>query len=437
MVRKGIVAVVGRPNVGKSTLFNRIIKEKKAIVEDKPGVTRDRMYGNTEWLTMPFIIVDTGGITLQNTIFSKEIKMQAEIAIKEADVIVFVINYKEGITIEDEMVAKILYKTNKPVILTVNKYDKKEQYDESYSFMSLGFGEPFLISSTHGIGIGDLLDKIINSIPKFSNQLNENDLKLAIVGKPNVGKSSLVNSMIGEERMIVSEIAGTTVDAVDSKVKFNNNEYIIIDTAGMRKKKKIYENLEKYSYLRSLSSINKSDIVLLVLDSSQPITDHDTNIGGFAFEENKPIIIIGNKWDLIENKESNTMKKKEEEIKAYFKYLSYAKVLFLSAKENKRVHKIYEIVELVKTNIKKRIRTSLLNEIFNKAQLINPAPNHNGGRLKIYYASQVEAYLPTFVLFVNNPEYVHFSYKRFLENQIRSQFDFTGVPITIIFRERK
>ncbi|WP_342275637.1 ribosome biogenesis GTPase Der [Spiroplasma endosymbiont of Cantharis lateralis] len=437
MARKGIVAVVGRPNVGKSTLFNRIIREKKAIVEDKPGVTRDRMYGKAEWLTLPFIVVDTGGITLQDSPFSKEIRMQAEIAIKEADVIVFAINYKDGITQEDEAVAKILYKTHKPVILAVNKYDKKDQFDESFTFMTLGFGEPFMISSTHGIGIGDLLDKIIESFPKFDESQESDELKLAIVGRPNVGKSSLVNSLVGEDRMIVSEIAGTTVDAVDSKIKYNGNSYTIIDTAGMRKKGKIYENLEKYSYLRSISTINKSDIVLLILDSSENIKDHDTNIGGFAFEENKPIIIIGNKWDLVKDKETNTMKRKEEEIKAYFKYLNYAKVLFISAKENKRIHKIFDIVDLVQKNIKKRIRTSLLNEVFNKAQLINPAPNHNGGRLKIFYASQVEAYLPTFVLFVNNPEFVHFSYKRFLENQIRSQFDFSGVPITIIFRERK
>ncbi|QBQ07504.1 GTP-binding protein EngA [Spiroplasma gladiatoris] len=436
MSRKGVVAIVGRPNVGKSTLFNRIIKEKKAIVEDKPGVTRDRMYGNAEWLTRPFIVVDTGGITLQDSAFAKEIKMQAEIAMKEADVIVFTLNFKEGITLEDEAVAKILYKTKKPIILAINKYDKKETFDEAYNYMSFGFGEPYLISSSHGIGIGDLLDCIIEKLPSFNDNDLENNTKLAIVGRPNVGKSSLVNSLVGETRMIVSDIPGTTVDSVDSLIKVNGQNYTIIDTAGMRKKGKIYENLEKYSYLRSLTSINKSDIVLLMLDSSVPISDHDTNIGGFAFDESKPIIIIGNKWDLVE-KNTNTMFKKEEEIKAYFKYLNYASVLFVSAKENKRVNKIFDAIELIKKNLKKRIRTSILNEVFNKAQLINPAPNHNGGRLKIYYSSQVEAYLPTFVLFVNNPSYVHFSYKRFLENQIRSQFDFSGVPIKIIFRERK
>ena len=437
MAKKGIVAIIGRSNVGKSTLFNRIIREKKAIVENKPGVTRDRMYGNAEWLTRKFIIIDTGGITLKDEVFAKEIKMQAEIAIKEADVIIFLINYKEGITLEDEVVAKILYKSNKPIILTVNKYDNKDGIAENYQYMILGFGEPCLISSTHGIGVGDLLDKIVENLPTFNKEMLDNDTKLAIIGRPNVGKSSLVNSVIGENRMIVSEKAGTTIDSVDSKITINGSDYVIIDTAGLRKKGKIYENLEKYSYLRAMTSINKADIVILMIDLSQTITDQDTNIGGFAFEENKPLIIVGNKWDLIENKKTNTMIKKEKEIRSYFKYLNYASVLFISAKESKRIYKIFEAIQLIKVNMKKRIRTSILNEVFNKAQLINPAPNHNGGRLKLYYASQVEAQLPTFILFVNNPSYVHFSYKRFLENQIRLHFDFRGVPLTLIFRERK
>lgn len=435
-MRKGMVAIVGRPNVGKSTLFNRIIKEKKAIVEDVPGVTRDRMYGETEWLTLPFIMIDTGGITLKDAPFAKEIKMQAEIAMEESDLIIFVLNYKDGISQEDEVVAKLLYRTKKPVILVVNKYDKKDNAVEAFTYMTLGFGEPVLVSSTHGIGVGDLLDKIVEKMPKFAETKKSDDIKLAIIGKPNVGKSSLVNSFLGEQRMIVSKIAGTTTDAVDSKIKVNGNEYVIIDTAGMRKRGRIYENLEKYSYLRSLSSINKADIILLMYDASQAISDHDTNIGGFAYSEKKPIIIVGNKWDIVRDKNTLTINKKEEEVRAYFKYLSYAQIIFISAKENQRVHKIFEAVETVKNNIKKRIKTSILNEILNKAQLINPAPNHNGGRLKIYYASQVEAYLPTFILFVNNPNYVHFSYKRFIENQIRSQFDFSGVPINIIFRER-
>ncbi|AXK51419.1 ribosome biogenesis GTPase Der [Spiroplasma alleghenense] len=437
MKKKGLVAIVGRPNVGKSTLFNRIIREKKAIVEDVPGVTRDRMYGTAEWLTLPFIVIDTGGITLQDAPFAKEIKMQAEIAIDEADVIIFVINYREGITAEDEVVAKILYKSKKPVILVVNKYDKKETDEEAFQFMTLGFGEPTLVSSTHGIGVGDLLDKVVESMPKQPENLENEATNIAIIGKPNVGKSSLVNAIIGEERMIVSEISGTTTDAVDSKITVNSKKYVLIDTAGIRKRGRIYENLEKYSYLRSLTSINKADIVLLVIDASIPISDQDTNIGGLAFEEHKPIILVGNKWDIIPNKNTNSMIKKEEEFKAYFKYLQYAHMVFISAKENLRINKIFAAVEHVNENLKKRIKTSVLNEVLNKAQLLNPAPNHNGGRLKIYYGSQVEAYLPTFVMFVNNPAYVHFSYKRFLENQIRQQFDFDGVPMNLIFRERK
>ncbi|AKU80106.1 ribosome biogenesis GTPase Der [Spiroplasma turonicum] len=437
MKKKGIVAIVGRPNVGKSTLFNRIIKEKKSIVEDVPGVTRDRLYGDAEWLTVPFILIDTGGITLQDTKFAKEIKVQAEIAIKEADLILFVLNYKDGICPEDNAVLRILYKTNKPIILVINKYDKKDDFNSSYEYMSLGLGEPILVSSTHGIGIGDLLDKIIENLPKANEEQSNDEIKIAVVGKPNVGKSSFVNALLGEKRMIVSEIPGTTTDSVDSKIEFDNIKYSIIDTAGLRKKGKIYENIEKYSYIRSISSINKSDVVLLMLDISLPITDHDSNIGGFAYEESKPIIIIANKWDLVEKKDSNSMNKKETEIRSYFKYLSYAKILFISAVENIRVKKIFELISLVNANLKKRIKTSVLNEIFNKAQLINPAPNHNGGRLKIYYSSQVEAYIPTFVLFVNNPGYAHFSYRRYLENQIRQHFDFTGVPMKIIFRERR
>ncbi|AHI53665.1 GTP-binding protein EngA [Spiroplasma sabaudiense Ar-1343] len=437
MKKKGLVAIVGRPNVGKSTLFNRIIREKKAIVEDVPGVTRDRMYGTAEWLTLPFIVIDTGGITLQDAPFAKEIKMQAEIAIEEADVIVFVINYRDGISIDDEVVAKILYKSKKPVLLVVNKYDKKSTDEEAFQFMTLGFGEPTLVSATHGIGIGDLLDRIIAAMPKQVENISDDTTNIAIIGKPNVGKSSLVNAITGEERMIVSEISGTTTDAVDSKIIVNGQKYVVIDTAGIRKRGKIYENLEKYSFLRALTSINKADIVLLIIDASIPISDQDTNIGGLAFEENKPIILVGNKWDIIPDKNTNSMIKKEEEFKAYFKYLQYAHMVFISAKEGKRINKIFEAIEHVSLNLKKRIKTSVLNEVLNKAQLLNPAPNHNGGRLKIYYGSQVEAYLPTFVMFVNNPSYVHFSYKRFLENQIRQQFDFNGVPMNLIFRERK
>ncbi|AGJ90674.1 ribosome biogenesis GTPase Der [Mycoplasma putrefaciens] len=433
---KGIVAIVGRANVGKSSLFNRIIKEKKSIVENKPGVTRDRIYANAEWLTREFIVIDTGGITLKETEFAKEIKIQAEIALQEADVIIFVLDSQQGVTNEDKIVAKMLYKTKKPVIVVANKYDKKQTGIESYEYLSLGFGQAIMISSTHGIGIGDLLDKVVNLMPK--NQITNQDqiTKIAIIGKPNVGKSSLINSLVGQERMIVSDLAGTTLDAVDIKFKYHQKDYLLIDTAGIRKKAKVYQGIEKYSYLRSLTTINNSDIVLLMIDASSPITDQDTNIGGLAFEEKKPIIIVANKWDLVKNKQEEIVKK-EEEIRSYFKYLQYAKIIFISALDKTRIHKIMDAVEEIKQSLTTKIKTHVFNEILNRAQLINPAPEHNGGRLKIYYANQVDAYLPTFVLFVNNPNYLHFSYKRFLENQIRLQFGFEGVPINLIFRERK
>lgn len=434
--QKGIVAIVGRPNTGKSSLFNRIIQEKKAIVEDKSGVTRDRIYGHSEWLTRQFMVIDTGGITLSDQPFAQEIRIQAEIAMQEADVIIFVLDYKTGITPDDEMVAKILYRTHKPVILAVNKYDHNTNDYQGYEYLSLGFDEPILISSTHGIGIGDLLDKVVHQLPTGEEKTDENQTRIAIIGKPNVGKSSLVNSILGQERMIVSDVAGTTRDAVDSVIKRDGKEYVLIDTAGLRRKGKIYEDIEKYSYLRTAAAINSADIVLLILDLSVKISDQDTNIGGIAFDEKKPIIIIGNKWDLIPDKEK-AINHQTEEIRAYFKYLQYAKIIFVSATEKTRVYKIFDAVDEVNNALKRKIRTSVLNEVLNKAQLLNPAPNHNGGRLKIYYGSQVQAYLPTFVMFVNDPAYVHFSYKRYLENQIRLQFGFEGVPINIIFRERK
>ncbi|ATZ17443.1 GTP-binding protein EngA [Williamsoniiplasma luminosum] len=436
MAKKSIVAIVGRPNVGKSSLFNRIIREQKSIVEDIPGVTRDRIYGNAEWLTREFLVIDTGGITLADEIFAKEIKIQAEIAMQEADVIIFALNFKEGLTDQDHMIAKILYKTKKPIILVVNKYDKKGSDNDMFEFMSLGFGNPIMASSTHGIGIGDLLDAVVYQLPKVENTQKDDTPKIAIIGKPNVGKSSLVNSLVGEERMIVSDIAGTTLDSVDTQVQYNNKKYVLIDTAGIRKKGKIYDGIEKYSYLRSLGSISNADIVVLMIDGTQSITDQDTNIGGLAFTEHKPIIIAVNKWDLVKNKEKAILEK-EEEIRSYFKYLQYAKIIFISAHDKIRIGKIYDAVDHINEMLKKTIKTSVFNEILNRAQLVNPAPDHNGGRLRIYYGSQVEAYLPTFVMFVNNPHYVHFSYKRFLENQIRLQFGFEGVPITLIFRERK
>ncbi|ACU78387.1 ribosome-associated GTPase EngA [synthetic Mycoplasma mycoides JCVI-syn1.0] len=435
-MKKQVVAIVGKPNVGKSSLFNRIIKEKKSIVDNKPGVTRDRIYSSAEWLTREFILIDTGGISLSDQLFSNEIKLQTQIAIEQADVIIFVVDFLNNLDNDDKMIAKILHKSKKPVILAVNKYDKKTIDDHNYQFMSLGFSDLYFISSTHGIGVGDLLDKVISYISKNEEIIKDDSTKIAIIGRPNVGKSSLVNSLVNENRMIVSEIEGTTLDAVDISFSYNKKKYTVIDTAGIRKKSKLGQTIEKYSYLRSLSAISNADIVLLMIDATKPITDQDTNIGGLIYDEKKPVIIVVNKWDLIKNKETEILKK-EEEIRAYFKYISYAKIIFISTLDKTRITKILDLVDEIKQNLDIKIKTYVLNEVLNKAQLINPAPEFNGNRLKIYYASQVQAYIPTFVLFCNNPNYLHFSYKRFLENQIRFSFGLDSIPINLIFREKK
>lgn len=438
MAQKGTVAIVGRPNVGKSTLFNRVIKNRLAIVEDTPGVTRDRIYAFSEWLTREFLIVDTGGITLNNTaMFAQEIKMQAEIAIAEADIIIFVLSYKEGITPDDEMVAKILYRAKKSILLVVNKYDKQEKESELYEYMTLGFGEPIAVSATHGIGIGDLLDQVISHLDQIPVQPKTEGIYFSLIGKPNVGKSSLTNAILGEERVIVSPIAGTTTDSIDTSFKRNNQLYTVIDTAGIRRKGKVYEKLEKYSVLRAVSAIERSDLVLLIIDGTVPITDQDTNIAGIAFEQNKPIILVVNKWDAVMEKDERSMKKIEQSIRWYFKYLNYAKMVFVSALEKKRLHILFQTIDEVYVGLTQRVKTSVLNEILVKAQLLNPPPDFNGERLKIYYATQPEGVVPTFIMFCNNPKYLHFSYKRFLENQLREYFGFEGVPIKILFRERK
>ncbi|WP_381415283.1 ribosome biogenesis GTPase Der [Spiroplasma endosymbiont of Anurida maritima] len=439
MARKGLVAIVGKPNVGKSTLFNRIIKDRLSIVEDKPGVTRDRIYAKTEWLTREFNIVDTGGITLDKTTdFQAEVKMQAEIAIEEADVIIFVLGYNMGLTQDDETITKILYKTNKPIILALNKYDKNIDENELYEYFQLGFGMPIAISSSHGRGIGDLLDDVISKIDIKEEEKDENTVSFSIIGKPNVGKSSLTNAILNEQRVIVSDIAGTTTDAIDSRFTRNKQDYVVIDTAGIRRKGKVYENVEKYSVLRTLKAIERSDIVILMLDVTEDISDQDTNIGGIAFEQGKPVIIAMNKWDAYKDKTEKSMEKITKNIRAYFKYLAYAKIIFLSALENKRVNTLFDTINYVKEGVDKKVQTSVLNEVFVKAQLLHPAPDFNGGRLKIYYVTQSKSStIPTFLFFCNNPVHLHFSYKRFLENQLRDQFGFDGVPIKLLFRERK
>lgn len=433
-MKKAFVAIVGRPNVGKSTLFNRIIKSRHSIVDDQPGVTRDRIYQQAEWLTRNFWLIDTGGITWTENDLMQNIKMQAEIAIEQADTIIFVTNFQEGLTNEDSLIAKILYKSKKSIILAINKYDNLKNSENLYEFRQLGFKEYIAVSSNHGIGIGDLLDKVINTLP-ISIEDDQATTKFAIVGRPNVGKSSLTNAILKSERVIVSPVAGTTTDAIDTIFQYQNDQYLVIDTAGIRRKGKISEKLEKYSVLRAIHAIERSDVVLLILDGSVEIREQDSKIASIAFESYKPIVIVVNKWDLVSNKEAE-QKKMINQIHEHFKFLSYALIIFVSAKNNEKINNIFTKLKIIKENSKLRIQTSVLNEILTKAQLINQSPIFNGDRLKIYYGSQVSVEPVTFVLFVNSPKYLHFSYERFLENQIRNAFGFEGVPIKLIFRDR-
>lgn len=431
----GVVAIVGRANVGKSTIFNRIVGERVSIVEDVAGVTRDRIYAKATWLTKEFRLIDTGGIELENASFTAQIKMQAEIAIEEADLIVFVVNGREGITREDEYVARLLQKSRKPIILAVNKIDDQAFKDYIYEFYALGVGDPLPVSGSHGIGIGDLLDQIIEKLDHVEDEFDEDEIRFAIIGRPNVGKSSLTNAILGEERVIVSNIEGTTRDAIDTAFVKDGQKYRVIDTAGMRKKGKVYENIEKYSILRALSSIEKSDVILVVIDGETGIREQDKHVAGYAHEAGKGVVIIYNKWDLVEKNEK-TMQKKEKEIKEAFKYLDYAKIIFTSAKTHQRIESIFPLILESYENSRKRVQTSVLNDVLVDAQLMNPTTTFNGGRLKIFYANQVSVCPPTFVLFVNDPQYLHFSYKRYIENRLREAFGFEGTPIHIICRKR-
>ena len=434
-MRKGIVAIVGRANVGKSTIFNRIVGQRISIVEDTPGVTRDRIYADASWLTRDFKIIDTGGIELENASFTEQIKMQAEIAIEEADIILFVVNGREGITKEDTFVARLLQKSRKPVVLAVNKIDDQKFKDNIYDFYSLGIGDPIAVSGSHGIGIGDVLDEIIHQLPAVEETQEDDVIRFSIIGRPNVGKSSLTNAILGEERVIVSDIEGTTRDAIDTPFEKDGQKYCVVDTAGMRKKGKIYENVEKYSVLRALSAVEKSDVVLMVIDGNQGIIEQDKHVAGYAHEAGKAVILVVNKWDLIE-KDSKTMKKMESQIREQFKYLDYAPIVFVSAKDHKRVHLLLPLIQEVYANSQKRVPTSVLNDVLIDAQTMNPTTTFNGGRLKIYYANQVSVCPPTFVLFTNDPQYLHFSYKRYLENRLRDAFGFEGTPIHILCRKR-
>lgn len=431
----GVVAIVGRANVGKSTIFNRMVGERISIVEDVAGVTRDRIYAKASWLTKEFSVIDTGGIELENASFTTQIKMQAEIAIEEADVIVFVVNGREGITKEDEYVARLLQKSRKPIILVVNKIDDNQFRDYIYEFYALGVGDPIPVSGSHGIGIGDLLDQIINQLDLQDEETNEDEISFSIIGRPNVGKSSLTNVILGEERVIVSNIEGTTRDAIDTPFVKDGQKYRVVDTAGMRKKGKVYENIEKYSILRALTSIEKSDVILVVIDGETGIREQDKHVAGYAHEAGKGVVIVYNKWDLVD-KDEKTMQKKQKEIYEQFKYLDYARIVFTSAKTGQRVDQIFPLIQESYENSRKRVQTSVLNDVLVDAQLMNPTTTFNGGRLKIFYANQVAVCPPTFVLFSNDPQYLHFSYKRYLENRLREAFGFEGTPIHIICRKR-
>ncbi|WP_152654629.1 ribosome biogenesis GTPase Der [Oceanobacillus sp. CFH 90083] len=436
-MRKSVVAIVGRPNVGKSTIFNRLVGERISIVEDTPGVTRDRIYSEAEWLNQTFNIIDTGGIEMVDEPLLNQMRQQAEIAIDEADVIIFMLNGREGITAADEEVAKLLFKSNKPVVLAVNKMDNPDMHEMIYEFYALGFGQPFPISGTHGLGLGDMLDEVVTHFPADEEAEKDDDtIYFSLIGRPNVGKSSLVNALLNENRVIVSEIEGTTRDAIDTKLRKDDQDFVIIDTAGMRKRGKVYESTEKYSVLRALRAIERSDVVLVLIDAETGIREQDKKVAGYAHEAGRAIVIVVNKWDTVDSDEK-AMQDFEAKIRAHFQYLDYAPIVFLSAKTKKRLHTLIPMVQLASENHAKRIPTNVLNDVIMDAIAMNPTPTLKGRRLKVLYATQVAVKPPSFVVFVNDPELMHFSYERFLENKIRDAFDFTGTPIKLFARRRQ
>lgn len=434
---KPVVAIVGRPNVGKSTIFNRILGERLAIVEDTPGVTRDRLYGMGEWQNRTFHLIDTGGIGFnEDDEFMVLVRHQAELAIDEADVIIFVVDGTTGISSQDQEVAKMLFRSRKPVVLAVNKIDNPQRLNDVYEFYSLGFEQVVAVSGAHAIGFGDLLEEVSHYFPEDKEEEYDDDvIKVSLIGRPNVGKSSLVNAILGEERVIVSDIAGTTRDAIDTPFTFQEQEYVLIDTAGMRKKGKVYEGTEKYSVMRALRAIERSDVALLVIDGEQGIIEQDKKVAGYAHEAGRGVVIVVNKWDAVE-KDDKTMQHFIQTIRDEFKYLSYAPILFVSAKTNQRVLTILPKVREVAEQHAMRIATPVLNDIIQEATTVTPPPTDKGRRLRINYSTQVSVKPPTFVLFVNDVELMHFSYQRYLENKIREAFPFEGTPIRILVRNK-
>lgn len=431
-----VVAIVGRPNVGKSMLFNRIVGERMAIVEDVPGVTRDRLYAKSEWSNREFNLIDTGGIEIEeDDRIINQIRLQAEIAIDQADVIIFVVDSSTGMTNADQDVMDILFRSQKPIVLAVNKVDNPDMMINTMEFYALGVGEPFGVSSIHGLGIGDLLDEVIAHFGPEVEEVEDDSTKVAVIGRPNVGKSSLVNAILGEDRVIVSDIAGTTRDSIDTKFMADGQEYTLIDTAGIRKRGKVYEKIEKYSVLRAMAAIEKADVCLIVLDASTGIAEQDKKIAGYAHEAGKASVFVYNKYDVID-KETDTINEITREIRNEFAFMDYAPIVFLSALTKKRIHTLLPVVDYVSEQHSQRIETHLINECIRDAIAINPPPTDKGRKLKIFYMTQVSVKPPSFVLFVNNQEIMHFSYERFLINKLRERFNFEGTPIRIMIREK-
>lgn len=432
---KPLVAIVGRPNVGKSTFFNRIVGQRISIVEDTPGVTRDRLYADAEWCGHSFTLIDTGGLEIKSEdVMWSHIRAQAQIAVETADVIVFMLDGKTGLTHEDYEVAAYLRKSRKPILLVVNKLDNNEQH-LLYDFYELGLGEPIGISAGQAKGLGDVLDEIVKLTGKYETEEKEEALKIAVVGKPNAGKSSLVNKLLGYDRVIVSDIAGTTRDAIDTRIKIGDKEYILIDTAGIRRKRSVEEDLEQYSVMRSLGAVRRADVCLIVIDSSEELSEQDVKIAGYVHEQGKPSVVVMNKWDVVE-KDTYTIEKYNRKLKKELKFMDYFIPTYVSAKTGKRVDNLIKLAERAYENASRRISTGLLNDVLREAILTNEPPSKNGKRLKIYYVTEVSANPPTFVIFVNDDTLMHFSYRRYLENALRRSFDFEGTPIRLIIRNK-
>lgn len=434
-MRKPVVALLGRPNVGKSTLFNRMVGKKISIIEDIPGVTRDRIYGNVKFKEYMFHLIDTGGIDLADEHFNDSIKMQAELAIDEADLILFVVDGKEGLTANDYAVRDMLLKSQKKVIVVINKMDSKLARDNMYDFYELGLDTYIPVSGEQNEGIYDLLEEVTKDFPEIEEEYEDGIIKFCVIGRPNVGKSSLVNAIVGEERVIVSDVAGTTRDAIDTKFRYHDHDYVVIDTAGMRKRGKVYEAVEKYSLLRSLKAIDRSDVCLIVINAEEGIIEHDKHIAGYALDAGKAVVLVVNKWDTVEDKDSK-MKEMKELLKYEFQFMTYAPIVFLSAKTKKRIHTLMPEILKVYENSRREVKTSVLNDVIRDAYALNLPPGYKGKRLKIYFSNQASTQPPTFNIQVNSKGLVHFSYERYLENKLREAFELEGTPIILQFKNK-